>query len=110
MAGLAGGNIRVGLEDNIWLGKGVLASNGQLVERAATIAHAMGSREIGPAEVREKPVLKTRWSHHAGTEEGCRQRPRRSRLGLGRRPAGERSPRRGLPPGARGRTAPSGGA
>src|SRR3546814_2102146 len=32
MAVLAGGNIRVGLEDNIWLGKGVLASNGQIVE------------------------------------------------------------------------------
>src|SRR3546814_5356793 len=44
MAVLAGGNIRVGLEDNIWLGKGELATNGQLVERAATIARAMGSR------------------------------------------------------------------
>lgn len=61
MAVLAGGNIRVGLEDNIWLDKGVLASNGQLVERAATIARAMGSRVIGPAEVREKLALKKRW-------------------------------------------------
>jgi len=61
MAVLAGGNIRVGLEDNIWLGKGVLATNGQLVERAATIATAMGSRLLGPAEVREKLKLQKRW-------------------------------------------------
>ncbi|HEY9537489.1 MAG TPA: 3-keto-5-aminohexanoate cleavage protein [Kiloniellaceae bacterium] len=61
MAVLAGGNIRVGLEDNIWLGKGELATNGQLVERAATIARAMGSRLLGPAEVREKLKLKKRW-------------------------------------------------
>src|SRR3546814_16107403 len=45
MAVLAGGNIRVGLEDNIWLGKGELATNGQLVERAATLARAMGRSE-----------------------------------------------------------------
>ena len=61
MAVLAGGNIRVGLEDNIWLDKGVLATNGQLVERAATIARAMGSRVMGPAEVREKLKLQKRW-------------------------------------------------
>ncbi|MDX2482541.1 MAG: 3-keto-5-aminohexanoate cleavage protein [Pseudodonghicola sp.] len=51
---LAGGNVRVGLEDNLWLGKGVLASNAQLVERAVTIIEAMGARVIGPQEVREK--------------------------------------------------------
>ena len=51
---LAGGHVRVGLEDNLWLGKGVLASNAQLVERAVTIVEAMGARVIGPAEVREK--------------------------------------------------------
>ncbi|MGF1592731.1 MAG: 3-keto-5-aminohexanoate cleavage protein [Kiloniellaceae bacterium] len=61
MAVLAGGNIRVGLEDNIWLDKGVLATNGQLVERAATIARAMGSRVMGPGEVREKLKLQKRW-------------------------------------------------
>ncbi len=61
MAVLAGGNIRVGLEDNIWLDKGVLATNGQLVERAATIAHAMGSRVIGPQEVRDRLKLQKRW-------------------------------------------------
>ena len=54
---LAGGNVRVGLEDNIWLEKGVLATNAQLVEKAATIVTNMGSRIIGPAEVREKLKL-----------------------------------------------------
>jgi uncharacterized protein (DUF849 family) len=34
---LAGGNVRVGLEDNLWLDKGVLATNAQLVERAVGI-------------------------------------------------------------------------
>ena len=51
---LAGGNVRVGLEDNLWLDKGVLAENWQLVERAGTIIETMGARVIGPAEVREK--------------------------------------------------------
>jgi len=51
---LAGGNVRVGLEDNLWLGKGVLATNAQLVERAVTIVEAMGARVIGPGEVRER--------------------------------------------------------
>ncbi|MBM1221197.1 3-keto-5-aminohexanoate cleavage protein [Ponticoccus sp. SC2-23] len=50
---LAGGNVRVGLEDNLWLGKGQLATNEQLVARARTIIEAMGARVIGPAEVRE---------------------------------------------------------
>ena len=47
MAALAGGNVRVGLEDNLFLDRGVLASNGQLVERAATILTAMGSKRHG---------------------------------------------------------------
>ncbi len=51
---LAGGNVRVGLEDNLWLDKGVLAENWQLVERAGTIIENMGARVIRPAEVREK--------------------------------------------------------
>ncbi|PKP74480.1 MAG: NADPH dependent quinone reductase [Alphaproteobacteria bacterium HGW-Alphaproteobacteria-6] len=51
---LAGGNVRVGLEDNLWLGKGQLATNAQLVERAVTIIEGMGARVIGPAEVRAK--------------------------------------------------------
>lgn len=58
---LAGGNIRVGLEDNLWLGKGELATNAALVERAATIAVNMGARLLGPAEVREKLKLTRRW-------------------------------------------------
>ncbi len=51
---LAGGNVRVGLEDNLWLEKGVLAENWQLVERAGSIIENMGARVIGPQEVREK--------------------------------------------------------
>ena len=57
MAALAGGNARVGLEDNLFLDRGVLASNGQLVERAATILTNMGARVLAPAEVRAKLKL-----------------------------------------------------
>ncbi len=57
---LAGGNVRVGLEDNLMLDKGVLATNAQLVERAATIIGNLGARVIGPQEVREKLELKKR--------------------------------------------------
>ena len=61
LAILSGGNIRVGLEDNLWLGKGELASNGDLVSRAVTIATSMGYSIMGPAQVREKLKLKKRW-------------------------------------------------
>ncbi|MAY47455.1 MAG: NADPH dependent quinone reductase [Rhodobacteraceae bacterium] len=54
---LAGGNVRVGLEDNIWLEKGVLATNAQLVDRAVSIVENMGARIIGPEAVRAKPGL-----------------------------------------------------
>jgi uncharacterized protein (DUF849 family) len=57
---LAGGNVRVGLEDNLYLDKGVLATNAQLVERAVRIVTDMGATIIGPAEVREKLTLTTR--------------------------------------------------
>ena len=57
---LAGGNVRVGLEDNLWLDKGVLATNAQLVERAVTVVENMGARVIGPQEVREKLNLTKR--------------------------------------------------
>ena len=57
---LAGGNVRVGLEDNLWLEKGVLAENWQLVERAQTIIENMGARVIGPEEVRAKLGLEKR--------------------------------------------------
>ena len=49
-----GGNVRVGLEDNIYLDRGVLATNAQLVERAVEIIHRMGGRVVTPAEAREK--------------------------------------------------------
>jgi len=57
---LAGGNVRVGLEDNLWLEKGVLATNAQLVEKAATIVTNMGATLMSPAEVREKMQLQKR--------------------------------------------------
>jgi uncharacterized protein (DUF849 family) len=51
---LAGGNVRVGLEDNLWLGKGELATNAQLVNRARGIIEGMGATVIGPEAVRER--------------------------------------------------------
>jgi uncharacterized protein (DUF849 family) len=60
MAALAGGNVRVGLEDNIYLGRGEYATNGQLVERAKIILEAMNARVLGPQEVRERLKLKKR--------------------------------------------------
>ena len=57
---LGGGNVRVGLEDNLWLEKGVLATNAQLVERACTIVESMGGRVITPAEVRARLKLEKR--------------------------------------------------
>jgi uncharacterized protein (DUF849 family) len=54
MAVLAGGNVRVGLEDNIYLSKGVLATNGQLVSRAVTLLEAMNVRVKTAAEVRDQ--------------------------------------------------------
>jgi uncharacterized protein (DUF849 family) len=57
---LAGGHVRVGLEDNLMLDRGVLATNAQLVERAATIVSNLGARVIGPQEVREKLGLTKR--------------------------------------------------
>ena len=58
MAAIAGGNVRVGLEDNIYLSRGVPATNGQLVERAVTILQSMNVKVLGPAEVREKLRLR----------------------------------------------------
>jgi len=51
---LAGGNVRVGLEDNLWLGKGQLATNAELVERAVGIVEGLGARIVGPDVVRER--------------------------------------------------------
>ncbi|MCY4151105.1 MAG: 3-keto-5-aminohexanoate cleavage protein [Aestuariivita sp.] len=57
MSVLAGGNVRVGLEDNLWLEKGVLAENWQLVERAQRIIESLGCRVMEPDEVRTKLKL-----------------------------------------------------
>ena len=57
---LMGGHVRVGLEDNLYLSRGVLASNGQLVEKAVGIIEAMGARAVTPAEAREKLGLRPR--------------------------------------------------
>ena len=58
MAVLAGGNVRVGLEDNLYLERGVHASNADLVTRAGEILRAMNVRVLGPAEVRETLELR----------------------------------------------------
>ena len=55
---LAGGNVRVGLEDNLYLSKGMLATNGALVERAVTILSAMNVNIMGSDAVRKKLGLK----------------------------------------------------
>lgn len=55
---LLGGHVRVGLEDNLYLEKGVPASNGQLVEKAIGIIESLGARVLSPAEAREKLGLK----------------------------------------------------
>ena len=57
---LAGGNVRVGLEDNLYLSKGVLATNAQLVEKATTIIENMGARVNGPDAVRDRLHLTKR--------------------------------------------------
>ena len=57
---MLGGNARVGLEDNLYLERGVFASNAQLVERAANIIELMGAKVIGPDGAREKLALKKR--------------------------------------------------
>ena len=58
MAVLAGGNVRVGLEDNLYLERGVHASNAELVTRAVEILRAMNVRVLGPGEVREQLELR----------------------------------------------------
>jgi uncharacterized protein (DUF849 family) len=56
-AALLGGNIRVGLEDNLYLARGELATNAQLVERAREIVERLGGRVVGPEVVRERLAL-----------------------------------------------------
>jgi uncharacterized protein (DUF849 family) len=57
LAVLVGGNVRVGLEDNLHVGPGEKATNAQLVQRACTILGAMNVRVLGPEEVRVKLKL-----------------------------------------------------
>jgi len=54
---LLGGNLRVGLEDNLYLSRGVFASNAQLVDRAVEIVERLGGRVAGPTQVRERLQL-----------------------------------------------------
>lgn len=51
---ILGGNVRVGLEDNLYLDRGKLASNEDLVQRAIEILTRLGARILGPADVRAK--------------------------------------------------------
>lgn len=55
-----GGHVRVGLEDNLWLEKGVYASNGTLVERAVKIIELLGAKVASPADARDILKLKKR--------------------------------------------------
>ena len=55
---LLGGNVRVGLEDNLYLEKGVLATNGQLVERACRIVESLGVRILSSRQTREHLALR----------------------------------------------------
>ena len=55
---LLGGNVRVGLEDNLYLEKGVVATNAQLVEKAIRIITDLGAITLSPKETREKLNLK----------------------------------------------------
>jgi len=50
---ILGGHVRVGLEDNLYLEKGVFATNGQLVERAKLIVEALGCKVATPTEARQ---------------------------------------------------------
>jgi uncharacterized protein (DUF849 family) len=58
LAPVVGANVRVGLEDNLYLARGRLATNAELVERAVQILDGIGVRVIGADEVREKLALR----------------------------------------------------
>ncbi len=55
---ILGGNVRVGLEDNLYLERGVKATNGQLVERGVNIVEQLGGRIVGPQKARDILGLK----------------------------------------------------
>jgi uncharacterized protein (DUF849 family) len=60
LAPLVGANVRVGLEDNLYLSRGRLATNPELVERAVGLLEGIGVRVLGPDEVRDKLSLRAR--------------------------------------------------
>ncbi len=55
---LLGGNVRVGLEDNLYLRRGEFASNAQLVEKAVDLVEALGARILTTSEARAKLGLR----------------------------------------------------
>ncbi len=57
---LAGGNVRVGLEDNLYVGKGQLATNASSWRKRFSAVESMGAKIIGPEEVRRKLKLTKR--------------------------------------------------
>jgi uncharacterized protein (DUF849 family) len=60
LARTIGANVRVGLEDNLYLSQGRLATNAELVERAVALLKALNVRVLGPQMVREKLALRGR--------------------------------------------------
>ena len=54
LAALTGGNVRVGLEDNLYLERGIKASNAALVGRAVDILRGMNVGVLTPAQVRQQ--------------------------------------------------------
>jgi uncharacterized protein (DUF849 family) len=60
LAPSVGANVRVGLEDNLYLSRGRLATNAELVERAVALLEAMNVRVLSPDEVRERLSLRVR--------------------------------------------------
>ncbi|MET8396957.1 3-keto-5-aminohexanoate cleavage protein [Streptomyces anthocyanicus] len=69
---LLGGHVRVGLEDNLYLGRGNKATNAQLVERAVTLTESMGARVATPDEARAALGLRPRDRSAAPTKERIR--------------------------------------
>ncbi|WP_407175626.1 3-keto-5-aminohexanoate cleavage protein [Bradyrhizobium sp. STM 3562] len=58
LAPLVGANVRVGLEDNLYVSRGRLATNAELIRRAIEILERIGVRVMTPNEMREKLALK----------------------------------------------------
>jgi uncharacterized protein (DUF849 family) len=71
-----GGNVTVGLEDSIYVGKGQLAkSNAEQVSRIRTILEALSLEVATPAEARAMPALKGRQPGRVLSAGGCRSVP-----------------------------------